>query len=1243
VASARVRTAPSTSSTWKICRASTSRPNSNKAFVVDDIPKDSALIVSSTRITNELSCFDTILPVIVMDNHGDKDKALDHRPQDYLVQERQKQQHQHALQQKQGATDGEIVLAKDDVPEHVSAARHPSTTELLHSINETLTNHYDNMATTSSAIVRKREVEQQERRQQHQQQQNNLLLQHQRQQPKESPTMAPQHPRPFEGEETDAPTRANGAQPPQHPGDYLTAQGSVMASSSSKKRPHSEAGLSMDSSSSFATGAMTQLALIPLHPAACKLAPSLRGAAAAVSGGVAASTADHALLLRDASGNINNDSSNNTRNVRGGTMKPFPLVLGRTNLANWWWKSCPCQHYCRLHCRPVAQNIKSLSKVMIQLDTNGAVHVAGKNPHLVTIVSSATSFKTTLAAAPSSATRTTRPTTATSITTPTTTTTTSSAADNVDHNTCNGLSKGDYDDDEDASEHDEGEDADDAGDGPTSDGTNNNNSNHNNNATTTSTTPIVLQVEDIICIGRRDREPWMRFQVVPYLRPKRQRHNQDGMVEQQQATIPNNNSASKINKSSPLTAASPSTAQSPLPAPVAQEPRKEAMVDTNAASQQDPKDQQLQQQEQQITVIEGQQVLWHHPHARLTAMALAAAATAALAAPPIAPSPPSTTKRISTNIYSLPITSWTRNPPAIEELDESPTSSSSGNNNNNNHALSQSSPATPRGEPLATASATTVKVAPATSTTGTSTSNTQRHHQQSGTKRKNNQMRAAALGSTAATGMTTPITTNTTKHHNSDSTTSSKARKRSRRKSPPRGDSSNAAPDSFVSSNVPISVQGAQDQMYHEARKLLSALRDGAASLESAGSLAEGGGRGKATQAAAPAVAAASSVAAEHPNAKAMRTLLQNYNNLNSSSGSSSRHRQRHRGLWPTSDSGGGAYNRALGREHKQHSHVHLLFQQYKTSASLLDKVNHKQSASSGGGGGLQSKSLGPGIGVGVATSSLEQHDELGDVGSFSPHMDPQAVVLQSQEQAQEPTACNENHAMKPRKKSFFLPSREQQKGIRKAAKDATVAAAASVAAAAAAAAATMEYSPTLSAATSTPPMVKQDLHVAPPLPPPFMPTPRVSSKRDEDRPAVEGASAEIFTSKGLDGSLDENKSSFSGSSIVSSSSPATQPSHDDDGEEEDRKEVEGITTTVGAGGTVDHHAVDGVLAFTSPPLLDPFLNGDVAEGTVTEGAQGGDQLQSQESHIQEESMLSMPVCSVGDGTACSSSLAVFP
>jgi len=65
--------------------------------------------------------------------------------------------------------------------------------------------------------------------------------------------------------------------------------------------------------------------------------------------------------------------------------KPVPIVLGRTNLANWWWKSCDCGHYCRLHCRPVAQNIRSLSKVMVQIDSKGVLYTVGKNPHLVTV------------------------------------------------------------------------------------------------------------------------------------------------------------------------------------------------------------------------------------------------------------------------------------------------------------------------------------------------------------------------------------------------------------------------------------------------------------------------------------------------------------------------------------------------------------------------------------------------------------------------------------------------------------------------------------------------------------------------------------------------------------------------------------------------------------------------------------------------------------------------------------------
>lgn len=76
-------------------------------------------------------------------------------------------------------------------------------------------------------------------------------------------------------------------------------------------------------------------------------------------------------------------SSNKNKRLE---VKRFPIVLGRTNLAQWWYQSCDCQHYyCRFHCRPVAQSIGSLSKVMIQIDSTGMVHLVGKNPHLVTI------------------------------------------------------------------------------------------------------------------------------------------------------------------------------------------------------------------------------------------------------------------------------------------------------------------------------------------------------------------------------------------------------------------------------------------------------------------------------------------------------------------------------------------------------------------------------------------------------------------------------------------------------------------------------------------------------------------------------------------------------------------------------------------------------------------------------------------------------------------------------------------
>lgn len=66
--------------------------------------------------------------------------------------------------------------------------------------------------------------------------------------------------------------------------------------------------------------------------------------------------------------------------------KDIPLTLGRTDLANWWWNSCGCQEYCRLFCRPVAQNVKGLSKVMVMIDSEAKIHVVGRNPQLITII-----------------------------------------------------------------------------------------------------------------------------------------------------------------------------------------------------------------------------------------------------------------------------------------------------------------------------------------------------------------------------------------------------------------------------------------------------------------------------------------------------------------------------------------------------------------------------------------------------------------------------------------------------------------------------------------------------------------------------------------------------------------------------------------------------------------------------------------------------------------------------------------
>lgn len=133
--------------------------------------------------------------------------------------------------------------------------------------------------------------------------------------------------------------------------------------------------------------------------------------------------------------------------------KQFPIVLGRTNLSQWWYESCDCQqYYCRLHCRPVAKNIGSLSKVMIQIDTQGTAHIVGKNPHLVTITSSKGE--------------------------------TNSATNNTSEKT-------------------------DASNGPETNSNTIEDQHHHQVQK-----PVVLGVGDILSIGRRDREPWMRFQVV---------------------------------------------------------------------------------------------------------------------------------------------------------------------------------------------------------------------------------------------------------------------------------------------------------------------------------------------------------------------------------------------------------------------------------------------------------------------------------------------------------------------------------------------------------------------------------------------------------------------------------------------------------------------------------------------------------------------------------------------------------
>ena len=143
--------------------------------------------------------------------------------------------------------------------------------------------------------------------------------------------------------------------------------------------------------------------------------------------------------------------------------KQFPIVLGRTNLSQWWYQSCDCQHYyCRLHCRPVAQNIGSLSKVMIQIDTKGTARIVGKNPHLVTIIT-------------------------------------------AERGNNNGSNNNSDDKDNHSVIKDDSKQI-----GKTVGAREKTNAEIKDDHQQ----PIVLRAGDILSIGRRDREPWMRFQIV---------------------------------------------------------------------------------------------------------------------------------------------------------------------------------------------------------------------------------------------------------------------------------------------------------------------------------------------------------------------------------------------------------------------------------------------------------------------------------------------------------------------------------------------------------------------------------------------------------------------------------------------------------------------------------------------------------------------------------------------------------
>jgi len=74
----------------------------------------------------------------------------------------------------------------------------------------------------------------------------------------------------------------------------------------------------------------------------------------------------------------------------------LPLVLGRKNMATWWWQDCRngCSlaakpTFCKTHCRPVAEHVHCLSKRMIYITKQGRVRIESntKNSEFIHIIS----------------------------------------------------------------------------------------------------------------------------------------------------------------------------------------------------------------------------------------------------------------------------------------------------------------------------------------------------------------------------------------------------------------------------------------------------------------------------------------------------------------------------------------------------------------------------------------------------------------------------------------------------------------------------------------------------------------------------------------------------------------------------------------------------------------------------------------------------------------------------------------